>query len=139
MNILCYGESAERQKQRCEFFQGTGCCAEWATELNAALELLVRKPFDSVVFGRSIPVSECDKLAEVMHLVRPRLEFFSLAAIESKEVHTEDPTAMDQASLVSIYLKLSGMDRFQPRKRRRKDSLSNRATGFSLGNLRTLK
>jgi hypothetical protein len=109
MNILCYGESAERQKERCEFFQGAGCSAEWATEVNVALALLVSKPFDSVVFGRTIPASECERLAEAMHLIRPKVEFFSLAAIASELASSEDLTAIDQASLVCVYRKLSGM------------------------------
>lgn len=109
MNILCYGESAERQKQRCDFFQGAGCSAEWATELSAALALLVSKPFDSVVFGRSIPPSECDRLAEVMHSIRPKLEVFSLAAFERELTLPEEQGIPDQGPLISVYLRMSGI------------------------------
>jgi hypothetical protein len=82
MYILCYGMSPERQKECCEFFQGAGCCSEWAIDFEAALSLLSSKPFDAVVFGAGISASECETLAQAMRSIRPRLEFFSLAAME---------------------------------------------------------
>ncbi len=109
MNILCYGRSAERQKEHCEFFQGTGCCADWATELDTARALLSASRFDSVVFSRSIPIDECRILAEAMHSISPRLKFFSLAAVEDESSRQGSNPVPDQdkwSSLVLVYQEL---------------------------------
>jgi hypothetical protein len=89
LNILCYGASAERQKERCEFFQGAGCNAEWATDLERALVLLSIHRFDAVVFGRNISVADCNAIAGAMHSVQTGLVFFSLREMES-EAHVEN-------------------------------------------------
>lgn len=111
MNILCYGASPERQKEQCEFFQGAGCCAEWATDFDSALTLLSTKPFDSVIFGHNVPASECDRLVKVMHSIRPKLMFFSLADTENGTFDETNAAPFNNdhlwSNLVSVYLRLN--------------------------------
>ena len=111
MNILCYGVSAERQKERCEFFQGAGCNAEWATDLDVALALLTRKRFDAVVFGQAISVSHCNLIGDVMCSIQPGLTIFSLSELnpEVPSQVTGGEALVDQdqwSSLESVYNQL---------------------------------
>lgn len=82
MNILCYGNSATRQKGRCEFFIGAGCDANWATDVQNALSLLARKHFDVVVFARSASDPECVEVSGTMLSLCPKLKFFYINALE---------------------------------------------------------
>lgn len=111
MNILCYGVSEARQRERCEFFEGAGCQAETASQPAEALALLAQKHFDAVVFGSSMPLAECELLAEAMRALQPMLQFFPLAQFETgPAARNGDLVGTEQeqwASLVEIYLQLS--------------------------------